>query len=99
MLRMGMLVFSVVLAGTGLMLLMAGFGWQVLVLGTIILIAVLGENWRYRRIENPLNGRWQRTGERFVDPGSGQTVEVLYNPESGERRYAPSPGSAPRQDK
>src|SRR5579864_8121681 len=32
-------------------------------------------------------GDWEPTGERFIDPGSGHLVEVLYNPQSGERLY------------
>jgi hypothetical protein len=30
---------------------------------------------------------WIKTAERFVDPDTGQPVDVLYNPGSGERQY------------
>ena len=30
---------------------------------------------------------WQQTDERFIDPESGQPVQVFYNPRTGERRY------------
>lgn len=33
------------------------------------------------------DGPWERTGERFEDPETHATVEVLFNPRSGERRY------------
>lgn len=56
-------------------------------LGRIVVIAVLFERRRYRRIEHSKGGQWQPTGECFQDPETGQTVEVLYDPVSGERRY------------
>ncbi len=44
---------------------------------------------------NDTNGRlgsgatspWDLTDERFVDPGSNQTMVVLRHPKTGERRY------------
>jgi hypothetical protein len=30
---------------------------------------------------------WRFTGERFLDPPSGETVEVWYRPRTGERAY------------
>jgi hypothetical protein len=62
-------------------------GWQALVTGVIILIGTLFERWRYRRIEEPPQGDWQRTGEQFIDPSTGNPVEVMFNPRTGERRY------------
>jgi len=35
----------------------------------------------------PLEGRFQRTEERFVDPTSGHTMRVWLDRASGERRY------------
>ncbi len=98
MLRLGLLVFGVALAVVGLVLAASGGGWQVAIFGAILVIAVLCERWRYRGIEAPLRGRWQRTGERFEDPGTGKIVEVLYDVESGERRYAPAPGKPPKTE-
>ena len=53
-----------------------------------IAAALLVERWRYRAsaAASPDDG-WQKTDERFVDPESGQTMRVLYNPRTGERRY------------
>jgi hypothetical protein len=62
-------------------------GWQVLVIGVIVLIGTLFERWRYRRIEEPSNGHWQRTDEQFIDPSTGDPVEVMFDPRTGERRY------------
>jgi hypothetical protein len=38
---------------------------------------------------------WQPTGERFVDEETGQPVQVLMDPLTGERRYEPM-GDHPR---
>ena len=59
--------------------------------GGVIAAAVLVERWRYRSRDAATDGDWQKTGERFVDPESGQTLQVLYNPRTGERRYEPDP--------
>jgi hypothetical protein len=67
-----------------------GPGWQVLVLGVIVLVGTLFERWRYRRIEEKPKGEWQPTGERFIDPSSGDPVEVMFDPRTGERRYVES---------
>ncbi len=90
MLRLGLLIFGSTLMGTGLVLLVLGkcAYLQFLIWGGILVIAVLCERWRYRRKEHDYDGsRWQRTGERFEDPETGQTMEVHYDPVSGERRY------------
>ncbi|HKT31344.1 MAG TPA: hypothetical protein VJS89_02475 [Gammaproteobacteria bacterium] len=55
--------------------------------GGVLIIAILFEPWRYLPAVNRNKGRWQATGERFVDPTSGKLVEVFYNPETGERDY------------
>jgi uncharacterized protein (DUF58 family) len=53
----------------------------------VLLLALLFERWRYRPRVDRRRGRWQRTGERFVDPTTDRSVEVLYNPDTGERDY------------
>jgi hypothetical protein len=62
-------------------------GWQALAIGVVVLIGTLFERWRYRRIEDPPAGHWQRTGEQFIDPSTGDPVEVMFDPRTGERRY------------
>lgn len=53
----------------------------------VLIAALLLERWRYTRAVHRSTGRWEATGERFLDPTSGEQVEVFYNPETGERDY------------
>ena len=89
MLRIGLLFFGLALTATGLVLLIRGkCAYQpFLIWGSILLIAVLCERWRYRSKEHNQDSQWQLTGEKFEDPETGQTVEVHYDPVSGQRRY------------
>lgn len=90
MLRTVVIAVSAILTCIGIGLIACGVhapGWQALVLGVIVLIGILFERWRYRRIEEPSNGHWQRTDEKFIDPSTGDTVEVMFDPSTGERRY------------
>jgi membrane protein implicated in regulation of membrane protease activity len=89
MLRLALLFFGLALTGAGLVLVtLHHCAYQpFLIWGGVIVIAVLCERWRYRRKEHNHNRQWQPTGERFEDPETGQTVEVQYDPASGERRY------------
>lgn len=59
--------------------------------GCLIAAAVLVERWRYRSRATPPGGDWQQTEERVVDPESGRTMRVFYNPGTGERRYEHDP--------
>jgi hypothetical protein len=90
MLRTVVIAGSAILTCVGIGLIACGVyapGWQALVIGVIVLIGTLFERWRYRRIEAPPNGRWQRTDEQFIDPSTGDPVEVMFDPSTGERRY------------
>ena len=90
MLRNVVIAISAILICVGIGLIACGVyapGWQALLLGAIVLIGTLFECWRYRRIEEASNGRWQRTDEQFFDPTSGDPVEVMFDPRTGERRY------------
>jgi hypothetical protein len=89
MLRIGLLIFGLVLTGSGLVLLLRGrCAYQpFLIWGGVLVIAVLCERWRYLRKEHNHDRQWQLTGEIFEDPETGQTLEVHYDPVSGERRY------------
>ena len=59
-------------------------------------VGTLGERVLYKPLllEKPGPG-WVRTTERFVDPDTGKTVDVFYDPRSGERQYV-SPEVTPR---
>ena len=90
MLRTSVVVVAAILTYVGIGLIAFGIyapGWQALALGVIVLVGTLFERWRYRRIEEPSNGRWQQTGEQFIDPSTGAPVEVMFDPRTGERRY------------
>ena len=95
MLRAGVLIFGLLLTGIGLVLLImpGAHPYQpFLIWGCVLVVALLCERWRYRRNEHNNSGQWQRTGERFEDHETGETVEVLYEPDSGERRYVKGKG-------
>ncbi|HEX3951031.1 MAG TPA: hypothetical protein VHW95_14340 [Steroidobacteraceae bacterium] len=90
MLRVIVIAVGAILTCAGAVLIACGVhapGWQALAIGVIVLIGTLFERWRYRRIEKPLKGNWERTEEQFIDPSSGQPVEVMFDPRTGERRY------------
>lgn len=91
MLRTAVLIFGLLAAAAGGGLCLVGAarfgGIQCLALGAVILIGTLFERWRYKNKNAAADGDWQPTGERFVDPETGKTVEVLYDSQSGERRY------------
>ena len=100
MLRNILIIVAAILTCIGLGLVAGGIhvpGWQVLVLGVLVLIGTLFERWRYRRIESSASGDWQPTEERFIDPSTGQSVEVMFDPRTGERRYV-SEGPRAAQD-
>ncbi|MES2300093.1 MAG: hypothetical protein V4582_23870 [Pseudomonadota bacterium] len=88
MLRTALLGFSVLLTLGGVVGLMFGCPlWAPAVWGIALLACVLLERWRYRKPDTSAGGNWQTTGEKFIDPESGQAMEVLYDPGTGERRY------------
>jgi len=90
MLRTVVIAAAAILTCVGIGLIACGVhapGWQALAIGLIVLIGTLFERWRYRHIEEPPEGNWQRTGEQFIDPSTGDPVEVMFDPRTGERRY------------
>jgi hypothetical protein len=89
MLRTIVLALGGVAAATGALLAAAGnraAGIYLLCVGAAIILGTLFERWRYR---NPprAGASWERTGERFEDPATGENMEVEYDRASGERRY------------
>ena len=55
----------------------------------LILIWLVFRSGGYKRrpLDAPPGQDWNFTGERFVDPQSGELVEVWYRPRTGERAY------------
>lgn len=93
MLRTMVLIVALAAAAIGLAAQLAGHrdATPFAVWGCVIAAAVLMERWRYRgRDSVEGTGDWQKTAERFVDPESGEAMQVLYNPRTGERRYEPA---------
>jgi hypothetical protein len=90
MLRTFVIAVAAILTCAGIALLVFGFrapGWQALIIGVTVLIGTAFERWRYRQIEEAPNGQWQRTNERFLDPSTGDPIDVMFDPRTGERRY------------
>ncbi len=57
------------------------------VLGVLIVVTTIWERRYRRRPELRRRAGFEATGESFVDPTSGTTVDVDYNPATGERLY------------
>jgi len=90
MLRAVLIAVATIVACAGIALITHGArmpGWQALGIGLTVLFGTLFERWRYRRSEEPPNGHWQSTGKRFIDPSTGDSMQVFYDPRTGERRY------------
>lgn len=88
MLRAVVAVLGVCLlvAGVVLVALPPHAGWGLLIFGSLLVLSLLFEG-RYRGQKTENTPAWQPTGEKFIDPGTGRTVEVDYDPETGERNY------------
>ena len=89
MLRTLLLAFAGAAALIGVILVLCGqlgAGAYALGLGGLIVLGTVFER-RYRSNNARPGADWKPTGERFEDPQTGQTVEVFYDPRSGERHY------------
>jgi hypothetical protein len=69
--------------------------WCVIV-GAPVLIWLFFRSGGYKRrpLEAPPGPEWKLTGERFVDPASGEILEVWQGPKGGERAYVRSRSSS-----
>ena len=88
-----------ILFGIGVFLLGAAVvaalaGWPVplvvwlALIGLALIAGIVFERGRYKPAAPDRPGPdWVATDERFVDPASGETVTVFYQPTTGERRY------------
>ena len=61
-----------------------------LIAGGALLLGSLFEGHYRPRVRSSTAG-WEPTGEKFVDPGTGKMVDVVYNPKTGEREYKDVP--------
>ena len=89
MLRAAVLLFGIALLFGGAIAVGSAAipGWWALALGGVIVVGVLAERVIYKPLASMAPPGWQRTGERFVDDATGKTVEVFYDPRSGQRQY------------
>jgi hypothetical protein len=61
--------------------------------GAVIALAVLvwfvfrSDGYKRQPLDAPPGPDWEPTNERFVDPSSGETLDVWFHPPSGERAY------------
>ena len=64
------------------------FLW-IVVPAALILVWLLFRSGGYKRqpLDAPPGRDWSFTGERFIDPKSGELLEVWYRAQSGERAY------------
>jgi hypothetical protein len=66
--------------------------------GGVITAGTLFERVLYKPLQSQKPGAgWVKTGERFVDPDTGQTVDVFFEPASGERQYVSQHADRPGQ--
>ncbi len=58
----------------------------------VVLIWLMFRTGGYKRrpLDAPPGPDWQKTEERFVDPSSGEMLEVWFHPRSGARAYVRS---------
>jgi hypothetical protein len=99
MLRAVVLALGCVAVAAGALLAAAGTrgaGIYLVCVGAAIILGTVFERWRYRAAP-PAGAQWERTGERFEDPATGETMEVHYDRASGERRYVGTGESASRK--
>lgn len=82
---------GVLLLGAGIALLTGLFVVllpQLLVGGLLLVVGLAIERWRYKPLmRTGPDPSWKDTGERFIDPGSGQLTAVYFDPQRGERHY------------
>jgi hypothetical protein len=69
--------------------------WCLLVASPILIWLVFrGQGYKRQALDAPPGPDWQKTGERFIDPRSGETLDVWYCARSGERAYVRASGNA-----
>jgi hypothetical protein len=87
----------------GVLMLLAGIvvgelgsvgAWWLAIVGGAITAGTVLERVIYKPVlrERPGAG-WIKTAERFIDPDTGQPVDVFYNPATGQRQYVSPPAA------
>ncbi len=79
-----LILASCVVAATGI----AAPALWLFTLGALTVVGTVFERVLYKPLKDGSPGPgWTDTGERFVDPGTGKMVKVLFNAASGARQY------------
>jgi hypothetical protein len=73
-----------------------GGGPALLILGVAAIVTALAEPIYGQANGRPKGNNWQATDERFVEPETGKTVTVWFDPATGERRYVADGDKRPR---
>ena len=101
MLRGGVIGLGVLLLAGAVVAVLAGAGGPAVgmgLLGALLVAGTVFERRRYRPLaDQPPGAGWERTGERFRDPGTGVAVEVWFNAATGQRRYVRAGAAIERQ--
>ena len=89
MLRSAVIVIGAACFAGGLIAVLTGVmpGFVFVAWGAILCLGTLYERVRYKTLLREKPGSAVRTGERFIDDGTGRTVTVYIDPASGERSY------------
>ncbi len=62
--------------------------WAVVIFGPILAwLLFRGGGYKRRPEEQPAGPGWEQTEERFLDPTTGQLLDVWYCSRTGERAY------------
>ena len=85
--RRGIFVIGALLGVCGVAVWASGGGPFLLIMAAVVLIAGALEPIYGRVVARPQSGNWRATGEKFVDPETGELVTVWFDPTTGERRY------------
>jgi hypothetical protein len=101
-------VLRLVVAAVGMLLVLIGVlgpldsgypiadGMWMALLGAVLVTVSVLEQVRYRLSSGSSGGSLRPTEERFVDPTTGQRIQVWIDPASGERSYVPD-GESPQK--
>lgn len=92
--RGGVFVVGALMGVCGIALWLSGGGPFLLAMAVIVLIAGALEPVYGRLVGRPRSGNWRATGEKFVDPETGELVTVWFDPTTGERRYVADQGQS-----
>ena len=88
--RVVLAVVSVVAIELAVLDVAAWHSYRWLPIGIAAFLLLVGgafEAGRYRQRVDRSSPAWRATGEKFIDPSTGRTTTVYYNPVTGKRDY------------